>query len=193
MASEAGVVNGTWKENYTPTLADGMLNYMPVLTDDGALLPSNMWVDKGDVSYAALEEGAEPTPTSHYTYIQCSDAQGTVLWSQPILIIQNRYPSPMINAWDGKFKIDEENGTVMSTMISAGRKTSKNTFEGVMMGDIQGVGNTDNKNGLGIYGFNDGAQSFGLNIDGTAFFGKSGRGRLLFDGNSGTISSASYQ
>jgi hypothetical protein len=99
----------------------------------------------------------------------------------------------MINAWDGKFKIDEENGTVMSTMISAGRKTSKNTFEGVMMGDIQGVGNTDNKNGLGIYGFNDGAQSFGLNIDGTAFFGKSGRGRLLFDGNSGTISSASYQ
>jgi hypothetical protein len=193
-SSDAGEITGTWSVVYSPALANNMLNYMPVLADDGALLPSNVWVEGGDVSYAFLnEDDVEPTPTSHYTYVQCSDSSGNILWSQPILIIQNRYPSPMINAWDGKFKIDEENGTVMSTMISAGRKTSKNTFEGVMMGDIQSVGNTDNKSGLGIYGFNDGAQSFGLNIDGTAFFGKSGRGRLLFDGNSGTISSASYQ
>ena len=189
---DSGQVSGTWSIAYSPTLVDGMGDYMPILKD-GALLPSNMWVEGGDRSYAFLQDQEEPTPTTHYTYVQCTDDGGNVLWSQPILIIQNRYPSPMLNAWDGKFKIDEENGTVMSTMVSAGRKTSKNTFEGVMMGDISDVGNPDNKSGLGIYGFNDGAQSFGLNIDGTAFFGKSGRGRLLFDGNSGTISSASYQ
>jgi hypothetical protein len=86
-------------------------------------------------------------------------------------------------------------------MIGAGRKTENNTFEGVLMGDVQKAEgdqdnkefNYDNKTGLGIYGFNDGAQSFGFNVDGTAFIGKSGRGRILMDGNKGQISSASYQ
>jgi hypothetical protein len=31
-----------------------------------------------------------------------------------------------------------------------------------------------------------------LNIDGTAFFGKAGRGRIEFDGNSGVIKSAGW-
>jgi hypothetical protein len=147
-----------------------------------------MWVDGGDVSY-----DAEKKATSYCAYVQCSNGSD-VVWSQPILIIQNRYPSPMLNAWDGKFKIDEENGTILSTMVSAGRKNKNNQFEGVLMGDIEaGAGfNPDNKSGLGIYGFNAGAQAFGFNIDGTAFLGKSGRGRILFDGNSGSISSASY-
>jgi hypothetical protein len=50
-------------------------------------------------------------------------------------------------------------------MIGAGRKTENNTFEGVLMGDVQKAEgdqdnkefNYDNKTGLGIYGFNDGA------------------------------------
>jgi len=100
----------------------------------------------------------------------------------------------MINHWDGKFKIDAENGIILSTMVAAGYKNSDNTFSGVMMGDIEaGSVSGGNKDGLGIYGFNHGAQSFGLNVDGTAFFGKSGRGRILINGNKGTISSASYQ
>jgi hypothetical protein len=90
--------------------------------------------------------------------------------------------------------IDEKNGTIMSTMVGAGRKTVNNTFEGVLMGDIGTGADLDlvgNKSDLGIYGFHDGSQSFGFNIDGTGFIGKSGRGRILFDGNEGTISSAS--
>jgi hypothetical protein len=42
-------------------------------------------------------------------------------------------------------------------MISAGKKNTDNTFSGVLMGDVEAVANLDNKTGLGIYGFNDGA------------------------------------
>lgn len=199
---------GTEENNYDTTPPDGnwegFMHYTPGGTDDdsdwlktkaylptiskGALKPANMWVDGGDCTY---NKGKR---ISHCAYYQYVSNDGNIIWSQPILIMQNRYPSPMLNAWDGEFKIDEENGTIMSTMVGAGRKTVNNTFEGVLMGDVEtGAGfNPDNKSGLGIYGFNDGAQSFGFSIDGTAFLGKSGRGRILFDGNSGSISSASY-
>jgi hypothetical protein len=88
-------------------------------------------------------------------------------------------------------------------MIGAGRKNAKNnTFDGVLMGNVELESNIspadnpnlglDNKSGIGIYGFNDGAQSFGFNIDGTAFLGKSGRGRIIFNGNYGVIASANW-
>lgn len=187
-AGVGGEITGcSWGIDYTNSPTDDVKAYLPTLSK-GALLPANMWVDGGDISY-----DAEKNDTSHIPYVFCK-IDGDIVWSQPILIIQNRYPSPMLNAWDGKFKIDEENGTILSTMVSAGRKNRDNQFEGVLMGNIEaGAGfNPDNKSGLGIYGFNAGAQAFGFNIDGTAFLGKSGRGRILFDGNSGSISSASY-
>jgi hypothetical protein len=46
--------------------------------------------------------------------------------------------------------------------------------------------------GIGLYGFHQGAQSFGFKIDGTAFLGKAGKGRILFDGNYGFIASANW-
>lgn len=123
-------------------------------------------------------------------------------WRQMLLILQNRYGSAMLNDWDGSFKIDDENGTIMGTMFGAGKKTSNNTFEGILMGDVAttaGVGfdnndtfGTDIQKGMGIYGFHDGAQSFGLNSDGTAFFGKSGAGRIIFNGKCGVIASANW-
>jgi hypothetical protein len=60
----------------------------------------------------------------------------TILWAQPLLIIQNRYSSPMLNAWDGSLKIDEDNNTILSMMLGAGRKNENNQFEGVLMGDV---------------------------------------------------------
>ena len=111
-------------------------------------------------------------------------------WYQPILIIQNRWPSAMMNAWDGSLTIDEKNGTILSTMMGAGKKEDDNTFTGVLMGDIAtGAGYADKQ--LGVYGFNHGQQSFGFKDDGTAFIGKAGKGRIVFDGNSGTIASMS--
>ena len=50
--------------------------------------------------------------------------------------MQSRYDFAMLNAWDGTLTMDEENGTIMSTMLGAGRKNSDNTFSGVLIGDI---------------------------------------------------------
>jgi hypothetical protein len=100
-----------------------------------------------------------------------------------------------LNDWNGSLTIDEKNGTILSTAIGAGKKESDNSFSGLLMGDI-GKGfdfDSDNMTGLGLYGFNYGAQSFCFNIDGTAFLGKAGRGRITFDGNHGQIASASYE
>lgn len=110
----------------------------------------------------------------------------------------------MLNDWDGSLTINKENGTILSSMVGAGRKSANNTFEGVLMGDValgsgSNIGFENGKNiglanqtGIGLYGFQDGKQSFGFNIDGTAFLGKSGRGRIIFNGNSGTIASANW-
>ncbi|MBO7079182.1 MAG: hypothetical protein J6W64_05175, partial [Bacilli bacterium] len=95
------------------------------------------------------------------------------------------------NAWDGSLTIDEENGTIMSTMLGAGYKDGENRYNGVLIGDVRHA--ADGAAGTGIYGYHEGVQSFGLNIDGTAFMGKSGQGQIQFDGNSGTIQSMSFK
>ena len=158
-----------------------IIAYMPKLDyQKNTLLPAPM--------YTTFEEETAIIPV-----IVCK--KGTnVVWSQPIIITQNNYASSTLNQWNGEFKVDEANGTILSTMVGAGIKTENNTFEGVLMGDIQRGANFDSNNasGIGVYGFNDGAQSFYLGVDGRAFFGKSGRGRIYFDGNQGTIASASY-
>jgi len=44
----------------------------------------------------------------------------------------------MLNSWDGKLTIDEDNGIILSTMLGAGRKNSQNNkFSGVLIGDIK--------------------------------------------------------
>ena len=114
-----------------------------------------------------------------------------IVWTQPILIIQNRYASAMLNGWSGDLTIDENNGIILSSMIGAGIKNADNSFSGVLMGDIDQAMD-GRKTGLGIYGFHEGEQSFGFNSDGTAFLGKSGKGRINFEGNKGIISSGNY-
>lgn len=158
--------------------ADLQIAYAPKLNKNGALQPSNMFLQDADI----------------YPVIRCRQ-NGKVLWAQSIIMIQNRYPSAMLNEWDGSLVIDEENGTIMSTMVGAGRKNSDNQFEGVLMGDVAaGAGfNVDNGSGIGIYGFHKGAQSFAFLNNGTGFIGKSGCGRILFDGTNSTITSASYK
>jgi hypothetical protein len=72
--------------------------------------------------------------------------------------------------------INEENGTILSTMIGAGRKNDDNTFTGVVIGDVgSGTGNNAILN-TGIYGFNNDDIVYQLKDDGTATFGASGKG-----------------
>lgn len=169
--------------------------YMPVINDGGGLTPSTLYMANLDC----------------FAVVQALIGK-SIVWEQPIIILQNRYASAMLNSWDGSLTIDEKNGTIMSTMIGAGRKSKNNTFEGVLMGNIAlGTGSDiglenasstgfldqtnlgySNQTGLGLYGFHDGAQSFGFSIDGSAFLGKAGAGRILFNGNYGVIASANW-
>lgn len=115
-------------------------------------------------------------------------------WINPILIFQNRYPSRGVNKWDGKtIEIDKENGSIYSTMLVAGVKNSQGQFSGVMLGDM---GKPTNENSVskqtGLYGFHNGAMSYAFKDDGTGFIGKSGSGRIEFNGDSGTIYSSNW-
>lgn len=115
----------------------------------------------------------------------------TILWSHPIVLMKDAYSSAMLNAWDGNLTIDNENGTILSTMIGAGKKENDNSYSGVLMGDVTCAVDATMK--LGLYGFNHGLQSFGFTIDGKGFIGKAGQGQILFDGNRGTISSGAWR
>ena len=108
------------------------------------------------------------------------------------MITQNVYGSSVINKWDGGLTVDEENNTILSAMVGAGRKNANNKFEGILMGDIS-KSKDNSLTDIGLYGFYNGAQSFGFKVDGTAFIGKSGGGRIEFNGTNSTITSVSYK
>lgn len=115
----------------------------------------------------------------------------TILWSHPIVLMKDAYSSAMLNAWDGNLTIDNENGTILSTMIGAGKKENDNSYSGVLMGDVKCA--LDDVTKIGLYGFNFGLQSFGWMVDGTGFIGKNGQGQIRFNGNRGTISSGVWE
>lgn len=113
-------------------------------------------------------------------------------WIQPIMIMSNRYPSSTLNKWGGdEVQLDE--GSIVAPAIAAGKKNSDNTFSGVMLGDWSKKDTASEIAGqTGIYGFHHGMQTYAFKEDGTAFIGKSGRGRIYFDGNTGVIRSANW-
>lgn len=127
--------------------------------------------------------------------VQALSSDGKILWTQPILVLQNRWGSNVINKWDGKsITMDESFGTILTSAIAAGKKESDNSFTGIMAGSW---GKTDTNNSItehtGIYGFHKGAQCYALKDDGTAFFGKNGKGRINIDGNEATIYSTNWE
>ena len=150
--------------------------FYPTLSEQNALIPPSFFLQDNGKQVA----------------VNCCTGTGAnkqILWTQPLYIYQNSYTSALLNSWDGKLTVDEESGIILSTAVGAGAKDEKNRYNGVLMGDLRGVDQTPT---FGLYGYNEGVQSFGLKIDGTAFIGKSGKGQINFDGNSGRISSLSY-
>lgn len=156
-------------------------SFYPVVTPSGILQPLEMFILGTD--------STDGIPGNFC--VQGKDKSGNVVCIQPVLIMQNKYGSSMLNKWDGGLTIDEKNGTILAAMVGAGIKDTNNTFSGVLMGDVTQAFN-DNHNGLGLYGFHQSDQSFGFNVDGTAFIGKAGHGRITFDGNEGIIQSGAY-
>lgn len=109
---------------------------------------------------------------------------------QAIPLTQNLYSSSLLNSWDGSLLIDEKNNAILTQMIAAGTKNKEdNTFSGVVMGDWAKKGDSS-LDVPGMYGLNRGEQVFGLRINGTGYIGKSGKGRIIFDGNHGMIKNA---
>lgn len=168
--------------NYTTNL-----KYYPWLNQNNCLIAPSMY----------LQNNGKEISVIGYTF---GDNGLNIVWIQPLYIYQNVFTSALLNAWDGSLTFDEENGTILSTMMGAGKKDNQNRFNGVLMGDLSPAFNTeegvsalkDYYTGTGLYGFNEGQKSFGLNINGRAFFGKSGHGQILIDGNSGSIQSQRY-
>jgi hypothetical protein len=100
----------------------------------------------------------------------------------------------MLNSWGGSLTIDEDNNTILAAIIGAGKKNSDdNTFSGVLMGDWDSTETDSSFSGTGLWGFHHGAASFGFSEDGTGFIGKSGSGRIVFDGDDGTIYSGDWK
>lgn len=148
-------------------------------------------INKTSVGGVTTYKGLKPI--SVYTegiknYAVVAKIDGIAVWQQPILVIRNQYPSRVINKWDGKtLTTDKETGTILSTAIAAGRKDN-NTFTGVMIGDWTGsVSDKSLTQATGVFGFHQGAMCYAFMDNGTAFLGKSGEGRIDFNGNNGKI------
>lgn len=112
-----------------------------------------------------------------------ADATSYVL--HPIVVYLDTYGNENINGWDGQqLVIDEENGEyIFAPQIGAGTKDSQNRFTGVVMGQNSSP-NVDRNNIIGLYGYNSGQNTFGLQANGKAYFG-TGNGRIVIDGSTG--------
>ena len=122
------------------------------------------------------------------------------LWIQPIIFLQDKHFSPIIDAWDGRFQINEEGNYIMSSAYVAGGKDDNNTFTGLVMGELATIKASEEEatneektaSETGLFGYKQGSQSFGFRTDGTAFLGEQGGGRINFDGNGGLIYSGNF-
>ena len=141
------------------------------------------------------------SPLSFYVENSCQQVcviaskNSTPVWSQPLLIMQNKYPSAMINKWDGSLDVGTtEPGTILAPRLVAGKKNIDNTFSGVMLGNWgdQNAENSLTSGDTGLYGFDHGEQTYAFREDGTAFIGKAGAGRIEFDGSEGIIESGAF-
>lgn len=152
----------------------------------------------GQIKYNEKKKEYRLSPMNFYVDgVSAYGVQGkqgsNVVWSQPILVIQNKYPSAMVNKWDGQLNIDSDNNFIGVAQIAAGKKENNNTFTGVLMGSF-GDSNADSSlsKNTGVYGYYQGKQVYALRDDGTATFGKSGNGQIEIKGDSGKIKSAGY-
>lgn len=142
---------------------------------------------------ALIFEPTEPGPFGSGTYIRNQ------------IMYLNPYGNVDINGWDGQgIDMNEKDGTIFASTIGAGYKTPQtNAFTGVLMGvdrsqvkkDVGGyAGSYDDeahehqKYMTGLFGYQDGVNSFALMENGTAFFGRADRGgRIIIDGANATI------
>ena len=103
----------------------------------------------------------------------------------PIHFLLNRYGLAHLNDWDGNsIQINESGGYILAPQMGAGVKNEKNTFTGVLMGEIIQPGkNNQLRIDNGLMGFHQGQRSFFIDSEtGGAFFGpKKNGGQIIID------------
>lgn len=170
----------TWDVIY-PIIDDGVDNTVDIKT---YIAQVNASGEKGLRPISVYTQGIQ-------NYAVIAKVNSTVVWKQPILVLRNKYPSRVINKWDGKtLTIDNEMGIILNSAIASGRKEDDNTFTGVMLGDWTKQKSPTDKSlsqHTGVYGFHQGAMCYAFMDNGTAFLGKDGEGRIDFNGNTGKI------
>ena len=147
------------------------------------------------IPYPMYFDGIINTPCVLEAWIKNEENNNILVYATPIIILQNEYQVPALNSWDGNLLVDYENNRLMAAMVAAGHKDVNNRFSGVIMGDIGTIDNNEQSQVntvTGLYGYHQGTQSFGFLENGTGFIGKSGTGRIYFDGEHGTIQSGNY-
>lgn len=183
-------LSGHWQLLF-PTGSESS-NFDPILKEDKS-------IDTSDVNYTAFDKPLL-SPSSIYIPdarpygVQFVDSDNICLWTQPILVYQNKYPSGTLNKWNGKdIETDNDAGTITASGFAAGRKERDNTFTGVVIGDwSRSNADTAITKNTGIYGFNKGAMSYAFKDDGTGFIGKDGKGRIYLDGDKSQIFSSNW-
>lgn len=142
-------------------------------------------------------DGLPPFAINAYQVTKVGDnITEEIIWSQPILIIQNRYFSSTINKWNGK-QLEIGDNYVLGKMLGAGRKEKDdNSFSGVLLGDLadEAQADIDSISGkTGIYGFRKGVMSYSFTDDGKATIGTATGSQLIFDGTESTITSGDFK
>jgi hypothetical protein len=144
----------------------------PRLDSNGSVI-ANSYYDSKDTTFPVI------TVTKNNSKTRASE----VILEQPIIVSQKSYESNYLNDWDGSLTIDNANNRISAASLVAGSHDTDNKFTGVVIGDTEFTESNKTTMFSGVLGFKAGAQTFGLNTDGTAFMGKSGKGRIDFNGD----------
>lgn len=210
-------LNGHWKLLFPPRDDNNENNFKPALQETGTKLGEDTF-DKPVLNPISIfipdalpygiqffeektidvvigqEEVQDEEGVSHMEDILGSELEYVPIWTQPILVYENKYPSATLNKWNGKDIVtDNDTGTIVASGFAAGRKERDNTFTGVVLGDWSRTSTeTAITKNTGIYGFNHGAMSYAFKDDGTGFIGKDGRGRIYLDGEKSQIFSSNW-
>lgn len=103
-----------------------------------------------------------------------------ILWIQPILITQNRYPSAMWNSESNELTFKNSNNKIEMTMVGRVNTDNNNDLNGLFMGILK-EGNSPSA--FGLYGYSDDKQIFCLDES-----GKLALGNMSYEGNRFVVS-----
>ena len=100
-----------------------------------------------------------------------SFVSGELVYYRSIVFYINQYSNEFVNSWGGnEIEIDANGQYLIAPQIGAGKKNKDNTFTGVLMGTLINTGDKQGTADDGLFGFQNGVQTFRLGSDGSAYF-----------------------